>query len=226
MAVHLSFLHAKQLLMKLLFENCKHVQIYCWDWCQPTITRLDVSNHAYQSLYALGFGLRNEFIHTSTKQDPQLWKYGNVLFPTNKTRMWNWKILHNRQTEEKWLLECWWVFSHCNTEFEAMGCFHHFCPSQELRPSLTEGDIQRGSKKRELDALRRHYRQQKCYKAIGMWKCDRWRLCKTTNIVKQHIQEHFPYRRSFVAGQLVGEIKTGKINGYVQCDIEVAEKFR
>ena len=28
--------------------------------------------------------------------------------------------------------------SHCNTEFEAMGCFYHFCPCQELRPSLSE----------------------------------------------------------------------------------------
>ena len=24
---------------------------------------------------------------------------------------------------------------HCNTVFEAMGCFYHFCPCQELRPS-------------------------------------------------------------------------------------------
>ena len=32
--------------------------------------------------------------------------------------------------------------SHCNTVFEAMGCFHLFCPCQELRPSLTEEDIQ------------------------------------------------------------------------------------
>ena len=44
--------------------------------------------------------------------------------------------------------------SHCNTLFEAMGCFYNFCLCQELRPSLTEEDIQRGSQKRELDALR------------------------------------------------------------------------
>ena len=54
--------------------------------------------------------------------------------------------------------------SHCNTVFEAMGCFYHFCPGQELRPSLTEEDIQRGSKKRELDALGRHYIQEKVSK--------------------------------------------------------------
>ena len=46
--------------------------------------------------------------------------------------------------------------SHSNTVFEAMGCFYHFCPCQELRPSLTEEDIQRRNMKRELDSLRRH----------------------------------------------------------------------
>ena len=46
--------------------------------------------------------------------------------------------------------------SHCNTVFEAMGCFYQFCPCQKLRPSLTEEDNQRGRKKRGLDALRRH----------------------------------------------------------------------
>ena len=43
--------------------------------------------------------------------------------------------------------------SHCNTVSEAMGCFYHFSPCQELRPSLTEEDIQRGSKKKERSML-------------------------------------------------------------------------
>ena len=77
--------------------------------------------------------------------------------------------------------------SHCNTVFEALGCFYYFCPCQELRPSLSEEDIQRGSKKRELDALRRHYIQEKSFKVFKMWECEWWRLYKTTNTVKQHI---------------------------------------
>ena len=64
------------------------------------------------------------------------------------------------------------ICSHCNTVFEAMGCFYHFCPCQELRPSLTEEDIQRGSKKREHDALRRHYIQEKGFRVIEMWECE------------------------------------------------------
>ena len=57
---------------------------------------------------------------------------------------------------------------HSNIVFEAMGCFYHFCSCQELRPSLTEEDIERGSKKRALDALRRHYFQEKGFKVIGI----------------------------------------------------------
>ena len=48
--------------------------------------------------------------------------------------------------------------SHCNTVLEAMGCFYHFCLCQELRPSITEEDIQRGSKKRVLDSLNKTIR--------------------------------------------------------------------
>ena len=47
-------------------------------------------------------------------------------------------------------------YSHCNIVFEAMGCFYHFCPCQELRLFPTEKNTQRGSEKREQDALRRH----------------------------------------------------------------------
>ena len=82
--------------------------------------------------------------------------------------------------------------SHCNTLFEAMACFYHFCPCQELRPSLTEEDNQGGSKKR-------HYIQEKSFNVIEMWECEWWRLYKTSNSVKQRIRKHFPSRRSLGA---------------------------
>ena len=116
--------------------------------------------------------------------------------------------------------------SHCNTVFEATCCLYHFCPCQELRPSLTEEDIHRGSKKRELDTLRRHYIQEKGYKVIEIWECEWWRLYKTNNTVKQRIREHFSYRRSLAAEQLIEEIKEGKLFGYMQCDTEVPESLR
>ena len=39
--------------------------------------------------------------------------------------------------------------NHCNTVFEAMWCYYHYCPCQEARPSLTDTDIERGVKKRQ-----------------------------------------------------------------------------
>ena len=83
--------------------------------------------------------------------------------------------------------------SHCNTVFEAMRCFYHFCSCQEMRPSLIEEDIKRGSRRRELDELRRGYIQEKSLTVIEMWECEWWRLYKTTTNVKQHIPENFPY---------------------------------
>ena len=79
---------------------------------------------------------------------------------------------------------------------------------------------------RELDAMRRHYIQEKGFKVIEMWECEWWRVCKTIKTVKQHIRNHFPGRRSLAAEQLLEEINEGKLFGYVQCDIEVAEKLR
>ena len=109
---------------------------------------------------------------------------------------------------------------------EAMGCFYHFCPCQELRPSLTEEDIQRGNNKRKLDALRQHYIQEKGFKVIEMWECEWWKPYKKANTVKQHISKHFLYRASLAAEQPLEEIKKGKLFGYVQCDIEVPDNLR
>ena len=114
----------------------------------------------------------------------------------------------------------------CITVFEAMDCFYHFCPSQELRPSLTEEDIKRGSRKRELDELRRNYKQEKSFTVIEMWKYEWWRLYKTTTNVELHIRENFPYRRTLADYQLLEGIKEGNLFGYVHCDIEVPKILR
>ena len=50
---------------------------------------------------------------------------------------------------------------HCNTVLEAMGCFYHYCPCQEARAVLTEQVIQRGTKKREMDEMRKQYIEEK-----------------------------------------------------------------
>ena len=57
---------------------------------------------------------------------------------------------------------------HCKTVFEAMECYYHFCSCQEARPSLTEQDIERGNKKREMDDTRREHIKEKGYKVEGV----------------------------------------------------------
>ena len=51
--------------------------------------------------------------------------------------------------------------AHCKTIFEAMGCYFHFCASQEARASMSEEETQKGLKKREYDELRRDYLRNK-----------------------------------------------------------------
>ena len=107
-----------------------------------------------------------------------------------------------------------------------MGCFCHFCAFQEVRPSLTEEDIKRGSKKRDLDALKRDHVQGKGFTVIENWEYEWWRFYNTTNNVKQEIRENLPYRHSLTEHQLLEKLKRGNFNGYVQFDLEVRKKFR
>ena len=118
------------------------------------------------------------------------------------------------------------VFYHCNIVFEAMGCYYHYCPCQEARPSLTDSDIDKGMKKRQQDEMRRDYIQQKGYEIVEMWECEWWRLFKTDAPVKKYHREIFPYKRSLIEEQLLQRIIDGRLFGYIQCDIEVPEHLR
>ena len=84
---------------------------------------------------------------------------------------------------------------HCNTVFEAMVCYYHYCPCQEARPSLTDNEIMRGIKKREQDQMRKEYIQQKGYRIIETWECEWWSLYKTDAPVKSYLQANFLSKR-------------------------------
>ena len=116
---------------------------------------------------------------------------------------------------------------HCNTVFEAMGCYYHYCPCQEARPSLTDADIEKGIKnERQQDEMRRDYIQQKGYQIVEMWECEWWSLYKTDASVKSHLRENFPYKRPLSEEQLLQGVIDGQLFGYVQGDIEVPEHQR
>ena len=115
---------------------------------------------------------------------------------------------------------------HCKTVFEAMGCYYHFCSCQEARPSLTEQDIERGNKKREMDDMRREYIEEKGYKVEEMWECDWWESFKTDEKIKNHVRTHFPYKRPLSTDSLLAKIKDGSLFGYVQCDLVVPDELK
>ena len=55
-----------------------------------------------------------------------------------------------------------------------MGCYFHFCPCQEARPSLNDDDIKREIKKREKDELQkgfipetRYFKENKYGSVVG-----------------------------------------------------------
>ena len=89
-----------------------------------------------------------------------------------------------------------------------MGCYFHYCPCQEARPSLTDNEITRGIKKREPDQMCKEYIQQKGYKIIEMWVCSWWELYRTDPTVKNHLRANFPYQRPLSEDRLMQEIKS------------------
>ena len=107
-----------------------------------------------------------------------------------------------------------------------MGGFYHYFPSQEARPSLTEEDIERGNKKREMDQMRKQYIKEKGYNVVEMWECEWWNLFKTTTCVKQHLRESVPYERPLREENQLEQKRSGKLFGYVQCDIQEPEELK
>ena len=47
-----------------------------------------------------------------------------------------------------------------------------------------------------------------------------------TTCVKEHLRESFPYKRPLRVKNLLEQIRSGKLFGYVQCDIEVPEELK
>ena len=118
------------------------------------------------------------------------------------------------------------VFAHIVIVFEAMGCFYHYCPCQEARPSLTEDDIERGNIKREMDQMGKQYIKEKGHNVVEMWKSEWWNLYKTTTCVKEYLRESFSYKRPLRDERLLEQIRSGNLFDYVQCDIEVPEELK
>ena len=186
-------------------------QLYPYSMCQPMTT---------------GLYTRWEYDTESNRFKPQQNKIRNfenmvMLYFQRQTPECKIESFYTTGTQKK--IDCFKVdgfCAHCKTVFEAMGCFYHYCPCQEARPSLTEEDIERGNKKREMDQMRKQYIEEKGFNVVEIWEYEWWNLYKTTTCVKQHLRESFPYKRPLREESLLEKIKSGKLFGYVQCDIE------
>ena len=80
--------------------------------------------------------------------------------------------------------------------------------------------------KKEKDQTLKEYIQQKGYKFIEMWEC-KWReLYRTDAPVKIHLRAKFPYQRPLSEERPMQEINSGKLFGFVKCDLKAPEHLK
>ena len=143
------------------------IQLYPYSMCQPMPTGL-YTRWEYDS--------ETERFTARQNKSRSLENMVVSYFQQSRTEC---KIESNVTTGRQKKTDCFSVDGicyHCNTVFEAMGCYYHYCPCQEARPSLTDTDIERGVKKRQQDEMRREYIQQKGYQVVEIWECEWWSL--------------------------------------------------
>ena len=110
--------------------------------------------------------------------------------------------------------------AHCDTVFETMGFYFHFCSCQESRASLSEEEMQRGIRKREHDGLRRDYLRNKEYNIVEVWQCKWWERVKEEENVRNHVKTNFPFKLPMKQESLLAKLRHGKMFEYVQCDLD------
>ena len=59
-----------------------------------------------------------------------------------------------------------------------------------------------------------------------MWECNWWKLYRTVATVKNHLRANFTCQRPPSEERLMQQIKSGKLFGYVQCDLRVPEHLK
>ena len=77
-----------------------------------------------------------------------------------------------------------------------------------------------------MDQKRNQYIEEKGSNGAEMWECEWWNLYKTITCVKENLGESFPYKPPLSEERLLEQIRSSKLFGYVQCDIEVSEELR
>ena len=115
---------------------------------------------------------------------------------------------------------------HCQTVFEALGCYYHFCPCPENQPNLKDDEFEFGIRKRESDKLPKLYLEKKGYNVIEMRECEWWDNAQENAMLKNHVRKNFPNKLPLSSEKLLARIEEDNLFEYVQCDLEVPEEFR
>ena len=159
--VHLLVFFANQLLSELLFEIREtYAILLSWsmivEWtlgwrvnlCQPVFVRVEIWRQRWR-------------ISQPKKQDRCSWCFGVVFFSRRRPecKFQSFQTTARQNETDHFIVDG--LCSHCNAVLKSTGSLYHFCPSQEVRGSLTEEDNNSGCKKRELDELMRPYIQLK-----------------------------------------------------------------
>ena len=63
-------------------------------------------------------------------------------------------------------------------------------------------------------------------KILEMWECICLELRRTDATLKNHLLANFPHQRPLSEEGLMHEIRSGKLFGYVQCDLKVPEHLK
>ena len=139
-------------------------QLYPYSMCQPMPTGLYTRwNYDTES---------QKFMPRQNKRTRSL---ENMVFSYFQQTRPECKIKSNVTTGRQKKIPCFSVdgiCNHCNTVFEAIGYYYHYCPCQEARSSLTDNKNMRRIKKREQEQMRKQYIQPKGYEINEMWECN------------------------------------------------------
>ena len=152
------------------------MQVYWLKWCQLALSLVNMSTNAYCFAYKLGVWEWEPVLHTTPKQIAFFRGYSGVIFSAASIGLKNWKLCYRCSTKNNDCFSVDGVCNHCNAAFEAMGRHYQYCPCQEARLSLSDGDIERAVKKRKRDEMHRDYIQQKGFQIVEIWECKRWSL--------------------------------------------------
>ena len=132
-------------------------QLYPYSRCQPIPT---------------GLYTRKEYTSETEKFTAQQNKsrsFENIGFFCFHRSWQNFRVESNVTTGRQMKIECFSVdrvCNHCNTVFEAMGCYRLYCLCQEALLSLIDLEIKKRVKRRQQNEMRRDYKQQRWYQIV------------------------------------------------------------